>query len=72
MRNLKSNPRDSSIQATERKDPILREVRSAREELAREIELNPEAVHRRALQHAKELGFKISKLKPIKPKKLKK
>ena len=45
-------------------DPIVAEVRRAREEVTREWKRDPELFYKKAFQHAKELGLKVAKLKP--------
>ncbi len=61
--------KEKSLEYSEKNDPILAEVRRAREQLQKELEANPEEVHQRALRHIKEFGFTMAKRKPAKPKK---
>ena len=54
------------------KDPIIEEVRNARKEIDKELKKDAKGFIERAMKHAQELGFKISPLKPVKPKFVKK
>ena len=50
------------------KDPIIEEVRNTRKEIDKELKKDARGFIERAMKHARELGFKISPLKPVRPK----